>query len=156
TPELVMQITSFFRPRAKQGADRWENLKRRVTDLSFVARMDVLAHELTGRPADTRNLIIRALADDPGCQDASHRAAMRSDLARQAEPPKTLRGRVVDEQARPIRGVLVSTTGALAQSDAQGRFALRVPHPRYLSGRLFATLYLEAKGYGITQANFLW
>jgi RNA polymerase sigma factor (sigma-70 family) len=156
TPELVAQITSFFRPRIKQGSHRWETLKRRVTDPSFVERMDAVAGELTGKPADTRNLTTRALGDHVGRQDALHRAEMRDDLARCAEPPKTLRGRVVDEQDNPIPGVFVSTWGALAKSDAQGEFAMQVQRPRFFSDRPFAKLYLEAMGCGLSEANFLW
>jgi hypothetical protein len=151
TPELVDQIMSFFRPRAKQERDRWNALCQRVNEAPFVARMDALTRELTGQPADTRNLVTRALGDHNGRQDDLHRVEMRDDLARHAKAAKTLRGRVQDVEGNPVAGVTVSTSGALSRSDAKGEFTLRFHRPRVS----YATVYLEAKGYGLTEGVFL-
>ncbi|WP_422927007.1 sigma-70 family RNA polymerase sigma factor [Singulisphaera sp. PoT] len=151
TPELVDQITSFFRPRVLQRTEHWEYLVRRVSEPSFVSRMDVLARELTGKPADTRNLICRASHDHIGRQDDLHRVEMRDDLSRQAEATKTLRGRVLDDRGKPIPEAVVSTWGAIARSDQAGQFTLHFKRSR----TPFAKIFFEAKGYGLTEAIFL-
>ncbi len=146
TPELVDQITSSFRPRVTFTGDL-VGLTHRVIDPSLVADIDALARELTGKPADTKTLISQTWSQQTGRQLELQRVHMREALVRRAEPPKTLRGRVVDEDEKPIAGVEVTTSGALTHTDAIGDFTLTFPRPRFA----FARIYLEANGYGLSE-----
>lgn len=146
----VDEILSFFLPRAKSMNRSFEKISALVTDPVFVARMDVFARDLTGKPADTRNLIVRAINENVTGSNVSHRDDMADELKRRAEPAMTLKGKVVNERDRGIPGVQVTTAGAITHTDAKGRFVLQFRRPRFP----YATVSFEAKGYGLGETSF--
>jgi RNA polymerase sigma factor (sigma-70 family) len=153
TPELVDQITSYFRPREKEGSGRFRHLSRLATDPKFVGEIDSLARELTHKPATTRILLTQAMAHHAGREDALHREELRTELARWATPGKTLHGRVLDDQENPVAGVEVSTWGALARTDASGEFRLHLDRPRQrVPAKNVEAIFLAARGYALSES----
>ncbi len=150
TDACIDSVLSYFRPRAKTLNRPFAKIAEIATDPAFVARMDVYAKELTGKPVDTRNLIVRCINQNVAQSMRSHKDDMADHLKRMAEPPMTLKGRVVNERDRPIEGVLVTTAGALTHTDAKGRFTLEFHKPRFA----YATVSFEAKGYGLGETTF--
>ena len=146
----VDEIVSFFRPRAKFLSRSFEKTALAATDPEFVAKMDAVAKDLTGKPADTRNLVVRAINHQLGLATEDHRRQMINDFERRAEPPMSLSGKVVDDRERPIANVVVSTSGALTRTDDKGMFVLKFRRPRYL----YSTVSLEAKGYALGETTF--
>ena len=90
----------------------------------LIARIDAIAKDQTGKPADSRTLIYRLVATSPSDDPTVVLAAFRDDRERELGPRKTLRGRVTDASGRPIAGAVISAySGMLAPHRRQGELS---------------------------------
>lgn len=152
TDAKVDEILSFFRPRSKDLKRDFPKISRTVLDPRFVAQMDAIAKELTGKPADTRNLFVRALNKNIVGMGTAYdlRIDMVDELKRRAEEPVTLRGKIVDDREKPIPNVVVSTSAAMTKTDDKGNFVLKFRRPKVP----FSIVSFEAKGYALCETTF--
>ncbi len=154
TPELVDRIDALYRPKLAPSR-KLDDLKASLADPAFVARLDALAKDLTGKPADSRTLIYRAVSTGPSEEPATVLESMRDDLEREAAPRKTIRGRVIDaETNRPIAGAVISVfSGMETRTDAQGEYVLKF---RKVRGPTQMAVYVEAPGHALTATTIEW
>lgn len=154
TPESIDRIDALFRP-YRATTRKFEDLVARLADAEFVAKLDGIAKDLTGKPADARALIYRSVATGPTDDVASIREMMKSDLDREAGDRKTFVGRVSDfDTGRPIEGAVVSVfSGMLARTDDKGQYRLKY---RKTHGDGMLLVNVEARGYALVQTGFNW
>ena len=142
TPELVDHVGLWFRPQ-HLWARSLESTRQRATDPGFVGRIDRLANEVLGKPADTLTLIHEARVYHVGNDDAE----LKASLFRHANPPKgsvTIEGVVSNQSTgQPVSGAEVYTNDVLVRTTSAGRFFLKaVP-----SGETRIRLWIQAEGY---------
>lgn len=153
TPELVNRVDAIFRPRFARPS-HFGGAKGRALDRAYVATMDEIAREVTKKPVATRMLISRAADHYNNPDRNSLESGFRQELAREDGPRKTIKGRILDEEAgRPLAGVVVSAAGVLTRTDANGDYILKAREPAY-QGPLIVSF--EAPGYALTQTGFAW
>ena len=153
TPELVDRVDAIFRPRWTRPGF-FGRVKRWLDDTKFVAIIDEAAREATGKPADTRMLILCSTRNWNSPNRDTHRSRYRTERARETGPKMTIKGQVVDdENGRPLPGVVVSNSEVMTRTNAKGEYALSIPRP--IPGEE-VTFSFEAPGRALGQTYFLW
>ena len=153
TPELVDRVDALFRPRWTRPKG-FEGAKRWLADPAFVATIDEVAREATGKPADARMLICCATRNFNFPDKDSHRSRFRTELARETGAKMKIMGQVVDEEeGKPLAGVVISGSEVLTRTNGKGEYLLTIPRPK--PGEEI-TLSFEALGRALGQTYFLW
>jgi Carboxypeptidase regulatory-like domain len=152
--ELVDRIDVLFRPRWGGRENKFEDARRWSQDPVYLAKIDAAARGLTGKPADTRVVLVHAT---PGgvIDEAMLRTHVKMDRDLEDGPRKTIRGRIVDDDSgRPIQGaVVMSQGGMLVRTDEAGKYILKT-RPVYQEVPFY--IMVEAPGFALTRAGFNW
>ena len=151
--ELVDRIDGLFRPRWARNKV-FEDARRKATDPAYVAKLDLLAREVSEKPADTRALIHFASLYNID-NGLAIRAAMKTEQDREKEPRKTIKGQILDDDSgRPIQGAVVSTEdGVIGRTNAKGVYTLKVRSP---GNPTTFSITIEAPGFALTRTAFDW
>jgi beta-lactamase regulating signal transducer with metallopeptidase domain/uncharacterized GH25 family protein len=147
--ELIDRIAARYHPRWLWSLD-FARMLRLVTDPTFSGRMDALAKEVQGKPLDTFTLIRCAMLGHHCYDDAMMRQFLREWFAEERLPRSTIRGVVVDAEAKqPIPFPRVYSDDAIATADEHGKFSISM---RQAAGKTMPfTLWIEADGHASGQ-----
>lgn len=153
TPELIDRVDALFRPRWTRPSGI-NSAKRWLANKDFIATIDEIARETTGKPADTRTLIACSTQIYNTPDRNTHRGHYRTVHERETGPKMTIRGQVVgDEDGKPLAGVIVSDRESLVRTDSKGNYAIKIPRPEVKED---ITISFEAPGRALGQTYFEW